>query len=99
MRASQLTVAFQSVVTVISLAILGKLLFPVVLLVLKCKPYQCAQHPRRFNQTNSLNSNKCDQDKNETERAAVKCYNCDSVGHRVRDCKYILLHWRFRMAD
>jgi hypothetical protein len=31
--------------------------------------------------------NKCDQDKNETERAGIKCYNCDGVGHRVRDCR------------
>lgn len=34
--------------------------------------------------------NKCEQDKNETERAEVKCYNCDGVGHRVRDCKWNL---------
>jgi hypothetical protein len=26
----------------------------------------------------------------ENERAQVRCYNCEEIGHRVRDCKYLV---------
>jgi hypothetical protein len=43
---------------------------------------------------------KCPEEPNEVDRAVVKCYNCDGIGHRVRDCKFNSLIYMFpKVAD
>jgi hypothetical protein len=32
---------------------------------------------------------KCPEEPNEIDRPIVKCYNCEEIGHRVRDCKFL----------
>lgn len=30
---------------------------------------------------------RCPEEKRESERVQVKCYLCEQIGHRMRDCK------------